>query len=603
MSSYAVFTGCTTTLLPSLPLLASLDKKLLQTCWDLGFIPGHVVRQAEQLRCSIFNIAPWQQRAIQQRAKEYGIDDTYLQYEAAETINYEWCRLTALIIILEDWKRGKNSRCARVTEENCHIYDDLMVEYSAFSTRFSAYLKQLNNQETNYRSEAQELLDELGRHLWLTSEKLLKNFSEYISRTIFAAEYTENSRRVAFIHMGFDDGAVVSSTLTKNQFAALLMSLIASFFLLSMVEESGIDHNGRPYLLNSLYQTFILTTSYGLAVLCALYPKGRWSIAEVESNKVRPVISYFCSGLMAVAAGLLAIISLRYTANTVAGYSMDESIDKTIITLLWSYPYLLQVFAVAFGVAWISDNRRYVNGETPLHDRLFDFSWMAQIIFSATVIVYAWMEGVGPFQAYASRAAEFQRFNKPGWQQHMSWFLVKGLVVGCVIGWLVPFWYRLNRAQTPTQRLVRFLKYWGSDVELEARQLKAGELRDAVVATGVIVAASDDSIDQVESDILRQVVHKLTALKAADFSIEQAMKSYGDLLAQRMSNKEKFEETIFNKLSPMVGRKALGKMLVHMGIAVAMADGVFEMDERKVMQRIISLLKLKESDFDLQALA
>ncbi len=553
-----------TTLLPNLPLLARFDKKLLISFWDLGHIPGKVIRQGEHLRRSLFNISSAMKKDIRALAKSHQIDSTLLEFEDKNSINHEWTRLAALQQLLLPWTTPDNPRYYRFTQSQQHTFDELQVNFLALTKRTANYFSELT-QLSVPRENTQSLLNEIERHLRNDNRALTKQYTEFIARGIFACELTAKSRHEVLLNMGFDDGAVVDEGLTANQFITLMGSLIVAFCTLSVVETYRI---GQTFNWGSIwFNTLIMTTCYGMAALCGLFPKGFW--CPQEYRKTRPLNIYLLSAAMATAVSLIATITLRYI-NTALQFEGPVDLERLARSIMWSYPYLLQSFVIALATAWITDNHNHITGITPRRERLIDTASLAATMAIGSFITFAWLEGLGPFEG--TRDTDYRLYPHAGWITACFWFVVKGGVVGAVVGYLVPFWFHRNRSKTPLQQLYRYIRFNRDKITRENHNLNEGELLNAIMITASQISTADQHIRQVEKDILRLFLYQLETLHIADFTMDDAMQKFDNLCELHQQQPDQFNQQAINYLAPLQGRGGLSELMVHLGNAIALGD-------------------------------
>lgn len=584
-----------TTLLPNLPLLARLDKKLLITFWDLGHIPGKVIRQGAHLRRSIFNISSAMQRDIQKLAAEHGIAAEALSFEEHDSLNYEWTRLAALQLCLKPWASAENPRYYRFYQSQQTIYDDLQVSFIALTKRTANYFQQLTeasnlegNRQTDNPQQTQALLDEIEHHLREKHKRLTKGFTEFIARGVLACEFTAKSRHDVLLNMGFDDGAVVDEQITANQFLSLMGILTLAFCGISIIETY---RTGTVFQWSSLwFNTLMMTTCYGMAALCGLFPKGFWY--PHEYRKTRPHNIYLLSALLATFASLIATITLRYMQASIA-YEGPADLANLARSILWSYPYLLQSFALALGIAWIADNHSHVTGPTPKRERIIDTATMAIIMVAASFICFAWLEGMGPFEG--TRDIAYRHYPHEGWYIACFWFVFKGGIVGAIIGYLVPYWFHSNRTKTPIQQLYRFIRFNRDRITRENQTLNQGELLNAIMISASRVAAADKRICQVEKDILRLFLYQLESLHVADFTIDKAMNTFDEMCCIKQQSAEAFDRLAEESLLPLVGREALSELMMHLGNAIALGDHSIKRSEQEAINWLSEQLDTKLS--------
>lgn len=578
-----------TTLLPSLPILQAFDLWLLKRFWDLGRIPNHVLRQSGILERAPLTIRPGIEAEIIGRAERYKIPRECVDFEVPRSIEGQWTGLCYLMLKLGDWK-DHGGKYARFLQENESEFIGLTFEFDTISSHFSDYQHRRKSTEANRDVQSQEILDDLGKRLKEEIEGHYKKICTFISCGVFAAELTETARRKSFKELGFDQDAVVVESLKPDQVATLALSIALAFVGISIVEAYLTRPEGIR-LGPILFLSVIMTASYGAAAIAAILPRAVWSFADIDQTGARSFLAYVFATVLAVFFGLVAMISIRYTFGAFEGLDPERNVDKVIENLSWSYPYLVQSAAIAFATAFLADSFRSRPGAGRSWFRWADVIWLGLAMMAATFVVYCWLEGIGPFEA--TRDLRYRGQTNP------YLFVAKGTIVGLVIGYLVPSWYRKNRRRTPMERLTQLLNSQGSDLAFEAGQLQKGELLDAVGTVAAYVASADGKIDSIEQETLGQFYYKLKAVQAVGFELGDVNMLFADLAEQFQLKGKRDDETALGALRPVRGRVLLAEALVYLGLAIGHADHFFADKERIAITSIIEQLKLDSKNYDL----
>lgn len=579
-----------TTLLPSLPLLKSFDRWLLEKFWDLGHIPTYVFRQADKLRRAPLTFSPADRNRIIGNAEKFGIPAEGFVFEESSSVEHRWIRLCHLMLHLEAWQGAAGPKYARFVQANDAEFEELRLEFANISRHLSSYAQRRAKAQASNQAEILEVLEDLRRPLLDSVRVHYFTVCKFVARGVFASELTEKARRNTLARMGFEQDAVLTTILTPSQALTLVGWIAVAFFSISALE-AYIKHSGGIRLGPILFGSLIMTTTYGTAVIAALFPKSVWRFADIEQAGVRSFGAYLLSALFAVLFGLIAIVSIRYTFNAAVGLSPEQNIDRVLGSVGWSYPYLLQSAAIAFATAFLADTFRSHPAVPQLWHRWVDVAVLGLAMLIATAIVFCWMEGIGPFEG--TRDPQFRGRTDP------LLFVIKGTVVGIVIGWLVPGWYRHNRLRTPMQRLSQLLNRQAAEVAREVGRLKSGELKEALSAGAAFVAAADGRIDSIEIDMMRQVLLKLEAAQALDFPVEEAITRFTDLVREHRFAEKSAAESMLAPLRPLVARMLLCDVLIYLSLAIGHADGIFGPEEGDALGAIMAELNLNPADYEI----
>lgn len=577
-----------TTLLPGLPVLQTFDRWLLRKFWELGRIPVHVFRQSETLRRSPQSFAPGRRNAIARKAGAFGVSADALVFEDKASVEYEWVRLCNLILELEEWQNVQASRYARFLHESEEQYEEIKLEFTNISTRFGSYIRRRKIVEQERKEDTADLLKDFERQLIDAIRARFKRVCTFVTFGVFAAELSERRRRDAFAQMGFEQDTLTPKSLSSSQVVTLIFWIAFAFLSISVLEKHFEDgKNARLGMI--LFDSLIMTISYGAAAIAGLIPKNVLNHKEHHGTEKNPLVGYLLSAFLAVIFGLFAMISIRYTFGAAQGLEPSDNVGKVINNLSWSYPFLVQSAAIGFAIGFVADRYRAKSSARIREARVFDTFMLGLTMLAATAVTYSWLEGVGPFEP--TRDAEFRGRDEP------ILFISKGTVVGLVIGFLVPSWYRLNQMQTPIQQLSQFLVEEASAVAREAGQLRPGELEDAVVACAAYIAAADGRVDPIEQHVMRQSLFKLAAAQAVDFSIDDATEEFERIAYKLQFLDSREPDAALASLRPIVGRKLLSEAIIYMGFAIAHADDVFDDTERAAMGTIISELNIDSEKY------
>ena len=447
-----------TTLVLTLPWLRTADEWLLEKFWNFGNIPKYVYNQSKKLwRGSIDPPQEWRNQ-IRRRAESFNIRPDNLVFEESSSLDHEWLKLCSLMVQLEGWVRSSDPKYARFIKQNEDDFEYLKEDFIDISNRFSTYLQRCAKSVTNgsgSREDTHQLLEDIRQQNLKTTNTRLKRTCIFIARGVLASEITERRRRQQFENMGFQQDEGVTESLRLSQHVILAFWVALAFLTISLIQEYG-RNQGQFQLGDILFVTAIMTTSYGLAAIAAIFPKSVWQFADIEHKGARPVAAYVFSGVIAVILGLFAMISIRYTFNAITGLVPGENFREVIASLMWSYPYLLQSVAIGIGTAYLADNFSRLRAAEPAWFRWVEAFSLAIALMAATALTYGLMEGFGPFEG--TRDPDHRD------QTDVVVFVLKGGAVGLVIGFLAPYWYRKNRSRTPIQRLIDFVAQQETDL-------------------------------------------------------------------------------------------------------------------------------------------
>ncbi len=566
-----------TTLLPNVPILASFDKNLLQFFWDLGRIPGHILKQRDWFKRAAYHIHPALVNEISHYAHLQGIEEKDLLFEQTQNINYYWTRLCALFQRVDQWQSAENQRYARFYREQKDEFEALKNEFTIHSAQIASFQKYQPSKDS--RPE-RELYDQLQLKLEIENNQLLTRLCEFIARGIFYSELTTSGRQQMISKMGFDEYSVVDENLTPSQVVTLIGSIAVVMIAIALGREFiRFQSLANVPFDRLLFISSIMIFSYGAAAYAAIYPKTAWHCADFQSTPGRPIFGYFLSGLLAVALTVFTMICVRYTFASAfchpgGSYECNTSgyFDKMLSDLSWSYPYVIQSFCIAFITAWVADNYPFQGNKSPYTIHLKDALHVALVALFASVVTFYVLE--------STKDPAFRGRN------NFYLFVLEGALVGAVIGYLVPSWYRQNRLRSPTHNINRIIQRNSTQIELEAGRLRPDEFQQALIAAAAHISGADGVIDQTERDYFRQFLYKIESLEIGEINIDTVMSQFRKRITEQGKDPEaKLDEQLFR---PLIPHPTLTELVVQLAMGLAHADHVFEKSEEAAINQLLA---------------
>ena len=574
------------TILPNIPVVNRIDRNLLQFFWDLGEIPSHAVKLSHRLYRSPYHINPNLVTRIKRYAEEYNIDGDSLVFEQESTPSFYWSEICALLLQVEGWKDHQSARYSRFLRDHETELEEIKAEFATFSTRIASHSKRT---EEGAEASLSELRKDIYQHLVSDGQSLLRRCCRFIAHAVLSVELKAEPRFQAIELLGFETNPSQSENLTPTQLVTLWGLIMVAFLLVSYIEHVVMSEPGQGGGVSRIvFVAILMSVNYGVSAFVGIYPKTRWRFADIETTKTRPILGYVFSGTIAVAISIVVIIALRFTNYTFQGIDYDDSFDKVVGDLRWSYPYLLQSFAIGFVIAFVADNDV---GKNRVVTQWKDAGIVALVFMIASLTTYGALHG-----AFFFEGTKLERYRDTDLAL-VPFFLIKGAVVGLLIGYLVPTWYRANRLRTPWQWVARYVDRNSDELQIEAGKLNPGELRAALIAGAAAVTLADGRIDEIEKDVIRRCLSKLAEYEILDFTVSDAMRELVEGISKWQADNETIEVVNLAAIEPFKGRVALSELLVQLCLAIGLADGVFEDTERAVVDRIIDTLNLDKSQY------
>ena len=574
------------TILPNIPVISRIDRNLLQFFWDLGEIPSHAVKLSHRLYRSPYHVNPNLVSRIERYAEEYNIERDSLVFEQESTPSFYWSETCALLLQIEDWKDHQSVRYARFLKNHETDLEEIKAEFATFSTRIASHNKRVDEVA---EASLSELRKDIYEHLLSDGQSLLRRCCRFLAHAVLTLELNTEPRFQAIEMLGFETNPSQSENLTPTQLVTLWGLIMAAFLLVSYVEHVALSEPGQGGGISRIvFVAILMSVNYGVSAFIGIYPKTRWRFADIETTKTRPILGYVFSGAAAVAISIVVIIALRFTNYTIQGIDYEQSFDKVVGDLKWTYPYLLQSFAIGFVIAFVADNDV---GQNKLFAQWRDAAIIAVIFVIASLITYGALHGAFFFEG--TKIKDYRDTELV----FLPFFLVKSAIVGLLIGYLVPTWYRANRIRTPWQWVARFVDRNSDELKIEAGKLSPGELRAALITGTAAVTLADGRVDEIEKDVIRKCLGKLAEYEVLDFTVTEAMKELVEGISKWQADNKAVEVINLAAIEPLRGRVALSEMLVQLCLAIGLADGVFGDSERAVVDQIIDALNVDKSQF------
>src|SRR5262249_51516794 len=172
-----------------------------------------------------------------------------------------------------------------------------------------------------------------------------------------------------------------------------------------------------------LSRTIMIAVIYVLSACCAILPKERWAAARRAPGEERPVLFYFVASTAAVALGLVV--------SFVFGLVTQLDVNEAWALFVVRYPWALMSFVTAFVTAWLADDPP--SSMSVRHrQRWGEGGVQAAASVVTAVLVLTWL-GQVPQPANLPTT-----YHLP---DPLS-VLVRAALIGFVIGYKVPTWYR-----------------------------------------------------------------------------------------------------------------------------------------------------------------
>jgi len=245
-----------------------------------------------------------------------------------------------------------------------------------------------------------------------------------LGEAVLAEDLTEGARRQELRAKGFElprRSRVTRMTVHElAKLGGLLAALLLGIFVVLASEGRAPD--------TLLLKVVMIASAYTVAVASAVIPKQRWGFFRRDGPRgMRPYAAYLASGLLAAVTALsvtlpFKALALLYTHEGLA-VALTAAWDDTVTK---SYPWLFMAFVTAVVTAFSLDNRPgwHLHG---LRLRLVESGYQMLLTVLAALLVQWWLSAhVAPGELPSQVAV-----------------LSATAVIGGLIGFSVPAWYRL----------------------------------------------------------------------------------------------------------------------------------------------------------------
>ena len=430
-----------TVLLPKIPILSSADKWVYEQLKYVSAIPGEVIRLSAELRKDDLKIAIEEQEGVRQQLENDGFDPKDIVFEQNKSPMSVWTNLMVLFQKVEAWKsdRRMTGYIASSQIELQKLRDRKQLLVSKAKTCFHLLNEDIQGEASRktheatvrYREDFTERADQLTQDLF-----------DFIARGVLRTELTDGAREHRLKAMGF-------SLDWPDEFS--LNELLLFFGVVCIVMMSGFVLFGAAFTKLSfeamLIRAIMISVIYSVAVACAVLPKTKWSFARSEEGEVRPIGFYLVAGLMSAAISQLTGLFF----NVLLTHRLDWALQRTRLT----YPWLLMSFATALITAAMVDNPQ-LQTISAKRQRCLEGLGQGVLMLAVSSLTYIWLQQ-RLYVDFKDVDLKYLDYELPP----LITIVVMGTIIGFVIGFFIPTWYRGHQKKSEQQG-VRSLTLAGS---------------------------------------------------------------------------------------------------------------------------------------------
>jgi len=409
-------------LVPKMPMISKVDKKLREFLHKLALIPYEAIRRSRDMQAMDFVIPDANREKLENELERLGFDRDKIDLNTEDALTRGGLNIIYLISSIKNW--GTESRFSNFMQDRSEQQNRLQEHRKRYVSMMQNLIELDEQIKINPGMEAlQETRDSFRNNMQVEREALYADICDFISHAVLTCCLTNGNIKKVTNELGFIcDPSKQSKLLQAVNYTLALFSLLLVFVLLSFILLLGTNGDIERILLI----VTMIVSIYSAAVVCALFPKQLWSLFKYR-NKVYPVCGYLLSGLMAMSSSL--VISMFFKTLV---FVKEDSISGIVapFTLAWqdfstvSYPWIIMSFVAAISTAFLSDWTVLSNRPIYLR-RFFDGVLQSIILIGGSVIVYLWLVDL-----------EYTRV------PNLTRLVTITGGIGFLIGFIVPNWYR-----------------------------------------------------------------------------------------------------------------------------------------------------------------
>jgi hypothetical protein len=421
-----------TVILPGTPIAKSVDEQLRRSFRRMALIPFEIRRLSQRLYRAPYQ--PCAEGRVQADEVVKGVKSrdgpTDVWNDSALA---QWEKITSLMVGLREWKR--NSTYWRFVEDYESQFEDLEIRYQRCKPIVQEYFDSIGEvrratvQTSPRRSrataggsssaapgddESDPFRKFYRRMLDAQCDDLLHQICDLIGRGILQSHHTEKGRREGIKALGFQMEITARTPLDQIVLIFLLL-LLASFVLqIGFRLANGMGVQGPRFPVFA----FAIPAVHCLAAVWAIYPKESWNASRRSADGIRPYSFY----LTCACFSALTAVPIFFVMSVIRAESLDEAPAHFLARSLM----ILLPAGTTFFTAFNLDNPHGIK-----HLRAYEA--VGQGLAQSALAIF-----VLQFMPWASKSP-VKILGIPVLP------VIMALVIGSIIGWLVPEMYRRRR--------------------------------------------------------------------------------------------------------------------------------------------------------------
>ena len=407
--------------IPRVAVLSKADAKVRKLLQNLAAIPVEALRLSKEIHDEPFTVPESYQDKVNEHLLSQRFQEQDIALEQGKDAEHLWTKIATLMLNLESWE--VDTRFAAFTHEREGQLSRLRERYKRL-TGMAMNCFNLKRQGSSEQNEEpmREAVAKFCDNFMAEADDLFLEICNFISQGVLKCKLTEAARYRQLNDMGFPEIHGRPRLGISIDQVIILSGILLTLFLVNFILFGSMG-GGRERIL---LMVTMIATIYSVAVMCAVYPKERWARFRRKPNFHPPVAGYFISGLAAVSIGFPISLFFKTIIFVKGKPGLSEAINKAWVDCTTiSYPWMLMAFVTAVVTGFLIDFKQTEKIPTELR-RWFEGTIQAIATLLTAGLVRWWLEGNVPVERVPPL---------------MSVLGISG-VVGFVLGFAVPTWYR-----------------------------------------------------------------------------------------------------------------------------------------------------------------
>jgi hypothetical protein len=405
-----------TSLLPHIPYLKRIDE--LVKCWfqRLGNIPLEVRVLSGQLKHTRVVLSREMLGGLRDTLDELGVKEKWISGRE-NTFKHRWARIAALYASIKQWDGAPTYM--RYMAEHKSEFDGIVKRVYAVRDLDENTLATLDQDTDSLHPWRKRLFQEL--------DALHQALCDFIAGGLLSGGWLPKQRHALLAGLGFEAASrPVQRLLTIHDIVLVGGVIFLIMLFTGLILNQNLQSTDLATNIN-MRALFMVPIIYCVTIVAAIYPKAFWPFADIRTVGQRPVMGYVASGMLAAAATFVIQLLFRYVQGGIATMITPGSFTNAFRTNLDRWPWILMTFLMTIAIAWAADNHALTRKE-PRWLRASETLGLACVC--------------GLLQWVTLQLLLIFSTNPGRWDGRVGQMIFTSTLVGAVIGFFVPHYYR-----------------------------------------------------------------------------------------------------------------------------------------------------------------